>query len=87
MEQIIEISHEEFEKRFKPIANPSEPSTNLFETYGEDLEFLKKQNTANLWTLLCEGEDMTIVSGICWVNRMNYLVTENPWTIPIQVDY
>jgi len=87
MSVLTKISMEEFEERFKPIKNPNFQDTILFETYGDDIQFLKKQNAATLWTLLCEGENIWISNGVHWVNRMNYIVTENKWTMDIEVDY
>tara|TARA_Y100001956_G_scaffold45333_1_gene44132 strand:- start:291 stop:872 length:582 start_codon:yes stop_codon:yes gene_type:complete len=50
-----------------------------FETYGEDLEFVKKQNPLCIWTEVhASGSFEGIQSGFMSVDRMIYFVTEVP---------
>jgi hypothetical protein len=80
------LSVEEFENQFTPITNKVIGGTNtnmdelytMFETYGPDLEFIKKQPNNKIWTMLdCDG-NMVLVSGYHFVNRMYYMITEQP---------
>jgi hypothetical protein len=62
----------------------------MFETYGEEVEFVKAQDENRIW-MLGDGDDggMYIWSGWGFVNRIGYFVTEVPFpdntTIQIQV--
>ena len=41
----------EWEEKYKPINNPNEKwETNDFETYGEDLDFVKQHDDDVIWT-------------------------------------
>ena len=65
-------------------------SFGYFETYGEDLEFVKKQNPLCVWTEIhASGSFEGIQSGFMSVDRMLYYVTEVPRdeTEFISVDY
>lgn len=81
-----QITYEEWLDRFKPIQNHLDPNAchegMMFETYGEELDFVRSQIDKNLvWTLI-EGDDgMTISSGYHYVNRMGYFVVSE-WTNP-----
>lgn len=46
-----------------------------------DLEELRKHNPQNIWTY-CDssGEGSYIVNGARWINRLDYYITEKPWT-------
>lgn len=73
-----------FELLFKPEQNhlTEESSFNgwMFETYGEDaeeVEWIAEDTPGRVWTIL-DGEEMSIVSGMRWSNRLGYIVTEYP---------
>ena len=61
----------------------------MYETYGEDISYILSLandktgvNYKRVWTII-ECEDTFVVSaGYHLVNRMGYLVTENPWDDP-----
>lgn len=69
----------------KPITNKIEkfaPYDGLmFETYGEELDFVKEQKNTKVWTLI-DGESETtwLVAGFHIVNRIGYIVTKKEWT-------
>lgn len=48
------------------------------ETFGEDLQLVRRLDSSYVWTVLDSGcdEDQWITSGIHFVNRICYLVTE-----------
>lgn len=52
----------------------------LFETYGEELAFVRQQNPSTIWTLVDGPEDHTelLLSGAHWVNRLGYLISTKP---------
>jgi hypothetical protein len=88
MENFIEMSMEEWEATYKPIPNHLDENASfqseggdgiMFETYGDEVEFVKSQNPNNIWTYT-HGESNTswITSGWGFVNRLGYFITEVP---------
>ncbi len=60
---------------YKPILKNGQ--IRQFETYGEDLEEIKKANAKNVWTVLDgEGQSLILTNGIWVINRMFYLICE-----------
>lgn len=58
----------------------------MYETFGEELNFVKKQNERNIWTIL-ECEDKTVIaSGYHLVNRLGYIVTSVPRTSNVEIE-
>lgn len=70
------MNKEEWIKEFKPIMENDEPK--MFETYGKDIEYVKKQNPNCIWTDIYADEFNQISSGFHIVNRMGYYITEIP---------
>lgn len=68
-----------WEAKYKPVRNQFEDN-DKFETYGEELEFVRAQDPRCVWTLV-DGDDgnLYIVDGYHFVNRVNYFVTEVPF--------
>ena len=94
MNDFIEMTEEEWFNTYKPIKNTlvadSSFDGHMFETYGDEVEFVKTQSPDKIW-MLGDGDDggMYIWSGWGFVNRIGYFVTEVPFpentTIQIQV--
>ena len=94
MNDFIEMTEEEWFKTYKPIKNHIDPTSSfdghMFETYGDEVEFVKFQDT-DMICMLGDGDDggMYIWSGWGFVNRIGYFITEVPCppntTIQIQV--
>ena len=95
----IEMSFEEWEATYKPIYNHIDNNASfqdesgkgiMFETYGDEVEFVKSQDPAKIW-MYGDGDDGGgyIWSGWGFVNRLGYFITEVPCppdtTIQIQV--
>jgi hypothetical protein len=73
------ITFDDWLDQYKPIQNHINPNEEeRFETYGEDLEFIRTQPVDRVWTLVCSGNDGYIIPGLHIVNRLNYYVTEVP---------
>lgn len=69
-----------FPLRHNHLANDAPFVGCMFETYGNELAFVREQNMRCVWTVLdCDGE-LSIASGFHFVNRIGYLVS----TIPVQ---
>ena len=87
-ETFIELTEDEFDDRFPLVPNHLNPSAGwafgesrgcLFETYGEELAFVKRQDPRRVWTLI-DGDDgdMYVVSSLHFVNRVGYLISRDP---------
>jgi hypothetical protein len=55
----------------------------MYETYGEELEYVRtisNKNIKRVWTIL-DGEDgeLTITAGFHFINRLGYLITKEEW--------
>jgi hypothetical protein len=73
-------TYDAWEKTFKPIKNHLTKYGELhFETYGEEVEFVKTQDPKTIWTEVDGDSGTYIVAGYHWVNRIHYYITENPW--------
>ena len=90
----IELSEDEFDRRFPLLSNHLNTSASwafgddggcLFETYGEELAFVKQQDSGCIWTLV-DG-DLYVISGFHFVNRIGYLISREalPDNVTIQV--
>lgn len=94
MDKFIEMDYDDFVQTYKPIKNHIETNASfdgyMFETYGDEYEFVKSQSPANIW-MYGDGDDggSYIWSGWGFVNRIGYFITEVPFpentTIQIQV--
>lgn len=87
MTHSMELTEEEFETRFPLRENHLNPQASwgdelggcLFETYGEELEFVRQQDPRTVWTLV-DGDDgdLCVHSGFHFVNRIGYLLSREP---------
>lgn len=88
MDKFIEMTMEEWEATYKPIYNHIDINASfqdktgqgiMFETYGDEVEFVKSQSPANIW-MYGEGDDggTYIWNGWGFVNRLGYFITEVP---------
>ena len=85
---------DQWEETYKPIPNHLVPNSSwqdedgvgiMFETYGDELSFIKTQDPTYVWTYL-DGVDGTyVVSGYHIVNRIGYFVTQVPWTEDLEI--
>jgi hypothetical protein len=94
MDTFIEMDFDEWFDTYKPIPNNIDTNASfdgyMFETYGDEVEFVKKANPAHIWTY-GDGDDGGSYVWNAWhfVNRLGYFITEVPCpadtTIQIQV--
>jgi hypothetical protein len=69
----------DFYDKYKPISVEGSGLVRCFETYDEDLEFVKKQPNNKIWTVInTEGQDI-FCQGYHFVNRMHYMVATVPY--------
>lgn len=75
---------EQFYNDFKPIKNHLDNNSSydgyMFETYGEELEFVKSYNVSHVWSIIENDEFNIAVPGLHFVNRVGFFITEIPWT-------
>jgi hypothetical protein len=98
MDNFIEMTMEEWEAAYKPIINHIDTNASfdngeggiMFETYGDEVEFVKQQEPNKIW-MYGQGDDggTYIWSGWGFVNRLGYFITDKPFpdnvTIQVQV--
>lgn len=81
--KIKEIGYDEFIEKYKPIKNYINKEAPfdgfMFETFGRELNELKKYNVKNIWTIIDACEGLAIINGYHFVNRFGYFITENEW--------
>ena len=81
--QFIEMDFDEWCDIYKPIPNNIDTSASfngtMFETYGKEVEFVKKADEAHIW-MYGDGDDggTYIWNGWGFVNRIGYFITEVP---------
>lgn len=81
---LFEMSKTEFDDRHPLLTNHLDPHAGwalgvagrLFETYGRELQFVRRQDPSHVWTLV-DGDhgDQYRLSGFHLVNRIGYLVS------------
>ena len=74
---------ETFFNIYKPVKNHLDNNASfdgyMFETFGNEVDFVKSCNELCIWTL-CEEDDIQFIqAGWHFVNRFGYLITEVPW--------
>jgi hypothetical protein len=70
-----------FVDKYKPIPNKfSKHKELMYETYGEEVEYVKTIDPRYVWTNVQGDECDLIVAGYAYVNRLSYYITEVPWT-------
>lgn len=88
MDNFIELTFDEWLEQYKPITNHIDPNASfqddegngiMFETYGDEVEFVKSQSPDKIW-MYGDGDDggSYIWSGWGFVNRLGYFITEVP---------
>ena len=89
MNDLIELTEEEWFDKFKPIPNHIDDNASfqtedgigyMFETYDDELRFVQSQEPNRIWTY-CDGDDRGtyIFQGMRIVNRIGYFVTIVPF--------
>jgi hypothetical protein len=96
----IEMDFDEWCETYKPIVNHIDNNASfdngeggiMFETYGEEVEFVKAQDENRIW-MYGDGDDggSYIWSGWGFVNRLGYFITDKPFAndvdIQVRVSY
>jgi len=88
--KLIELTFDEWLDIYKPITNHIDTNASfqneegegiMFETYGEEVDFVKQQDPNRIW-MYGSGDDggTYIWSGWGFVNRLGYFITEVPFS-------
>lgn len=83
MNNFIEMDFDEWCDTYKPINNHIDTNASfdgaMFETYGDEVAFVKTQDPACIWTY-GDGDDggSYVWNGWSFVNRIGYFITEVP---------
>lgn len=86
--KFIEMTMDEWEATYRPIPNHIDENASfqndegvgiMFETYGDEVAFVKSQDPAKIWTY-GDGDDgeSHIWNGWHFINRIGYFITEVP---------
>ena len=78
-----ELTIEQWDEKYQPIKNPLNEDAGwdgeLFETYGDELEFVQEQDEHYVWTWIDTDEGTSLITGYHLMDRIGYLITKNRW--------
>jgi len=84
----IFLTENEFDKQYPLRRNHFDPNAGwgtetdgegcLFEAYGEEIEFVRKQDPATVWTGVDSDEGPLLLSGLHYCDRIGFLVSTKP---------
>lgn len=66
-------------ENFEPIASDADNGVTHYETYGNELDYVIKQDPKQIWTEVQGDYGTYIVSGFRYINRLQYYITKNKW--------
>jgi hypothetical protein len=84
MDKFIEMDYDTWLETYRPILNHIDTNASfdgmLFETYGDEVDFVKEQDVHHIW-MYGDGDDggTYVWSGWGFVNRIGYFITQVPW--------
>ena len=58
-----------------------EPEDKMYETYGEDMNYINTMPASFVWTLLDTDDEPVIVNGRSFVNRLGYYLSKKPHNV------
>lgn len=85
-----EINWDQFVEQYNPIQNHLDYNASMggymFETFGDEFDYVLQVhsiNTDRVWTVLVDSGKVDIVNGLCFVNRLGYIVTKLPADVAV----
>jgi hypothetical protein len=68
-------------EKYKPKPNKfsKQPDELMYETFGQEVEFVQAQDPRHVWTYVDGDMSSLLLAGYHYVNRLGYYVTEIPW--------
>jgi len=101
---LLSLTEEEFDERYELLDNHIDTNASfdgkMFETYGEEIDFVVEMAKQNRVITIVESDDetcqgeceacerspsLTYISGYHFVNRIGYLITTEPITQDFEV--
>lgn len=88
---IKRISEKEFDEKYKLIKNHLDDNASfdgyMFETYGEELDFVfNLANTNRVITIIESDDKLFYTTGFHIVNRIGFLILETPYDVDFEVE-
>lgn len=83
-------TYQQFVEQYNPVKNrvvshESSFDGTLFETYGEEVQYVYSISNDHVWTLVVtESNEWLILPGFHYVNRLGYFISQEPWSDPNQ---
>ena len=68
-----------WEAKFKPKDNHLNGQGKMYETYGEEYEYVKSISPNFVWTYVDGDMSSILIPGVAYVNRIGYYICEVPW--------
>ncbi len=72
------MSFTEWLEKYKPVKNHIDTNASfdghMFETFGDEVDFVRAQKESRIWTWVDDGEHSSITNGFSFVNRMGYFI-------------
>jgi hypothetical protein len=94
--EVVKLTEEQFDEQFTLVDNHIDTNASftgqMFETYGEELEYVKEMAKEKRVITIIEsdndndGLDLFYASGMHLVNRLGYLITTEPITFEFEVN-
>ena len=91
---MIKITYDLFEETYKPIDNHLDDNASydntMFETYGDEHQFVldtlaNPETSKCVWTVIGDNGATVLASGYHLVNRLGYIITEQPLALDCDV--
>lgn len=77
------MTFDEWLEKYKPVKNhivSDRPFDDLmFETFGDEVDFVRAQKESRVWTWVDDGEHSSITNGFAFVNRQGYFIASIPY--------
>lgn len=87
----MEKTFDDFIEKYDPMEHPTgEFGTHMFDTHKEsDINFVRSQIKFNkVWTVIDgEGQDLYVIPGYHFVNRMGYIISNIPYEENCEEEY
>jgi hypothetical protein len=85
MTATIDLSYEEWMMKYRPELD-IDGSAKMYETYGDDYDYIADVDNEHLWTWVDGGDYSVIANGFHFVNRLGYYVCTVPCSQDISVE-
>ena len=80
------MSNEEWYNTYNPMVNHLNDDNGIaFETYGDEEDYVRQQDDRHVWTEMDGDNGVYIVNGMHFVNRIQYYITNKPWTDDVTI--